>query len=262
MRILHVTDFHFCQPWFEWLGSHASEYDAVCFTGDFVTLFMDPQLFGTDSKPSSLTRLMRTTRVSNMRAQVRWIRDWLSNWPSKTPLFLCSGNHDYWPQQEHFIDTDAEGGWLRNARRPGIIWTDGSEPTLIATHRFLCVPWGRTPNPQTTEPHIVLVHAPPANTDVASKRGNDAGGDIEVTQAAQGFPPGSILLCGHVHQPRCWHAQIMNPLSGKPIWAFNPGYGATDMAEPNFIVLDTIARRAEYHAAGEVQSLSLPRVTE
>jgi predicted MPP superfamily phosphohydrolase len=36
MRILHVTDFHFRKHWFQWVEKVASNYDAVCFTGDFL----------------------------------------------------------------------------------------------------------------------------------------------------------------------------------------------------------------------------------
>jgi len=258
MRILHVTDFHFRQSWFAWLGSHCGEYDAVCFTGDLITLFAGPQRSLADSKPSSLTRLMSPTIVPNVRAQARWVRDWLKAWPAATPLFLCSGNHDWWPHGDDFIDTDADGGWLRKARRPGQIWADGNQSTVIDGHRFLCVPWSHEPKSGSTEPVVALVHAPPAGTDVSSAFGGDAGGDAEVARAARELPRGSVLLCGHVHQPRRWYAQLGTPSGNGVIWAFNPGYGPENATEPNFIVLDTAARQAECHAWGNVLSVSFP----
>jgi 3',5'-cyclic AMP phosphodiesterase CpdA len=152
MRILHVTDFHFNQRWFDWLARRGGEYDAVCFTGDFVTMFAGPRRLIPDAKPSSLARLMAPSLASNLRDQARWVRDWLSDWPTIIPLFLCTGNHDYWPQREHFIDTDAEGGWLRKTRRPGNVWADENASTLLGGHRFVCAPWAGAPKTETAEP--------------------------------------------------------------------------------------------------------------
>jgi len=262
MRILHVTDFHFRQRWYEWLASRASEYEAVCFTGDFITMYTGQHQPSSDSRPSSPSGHASPIVAPDERAQAHWVGAWLKDWPASTPLFLCSGNHDHWPQKDDFIDDDAEGGWLRKTRRPGRIWADGDQSTVINGHRFLCVTWAHKPKTETTEPVVALVHEPPAGTDVSSTARGDDGGDKTVAQAARDLPRGSFVLSGHVHEPRCWYAPVRTALNGETVWAFNPGSCATDATEPNYIVLDTTARHAECHAWGKVLSLSFPNVTD
>ena len=114
MRILHTTDFHFRLPWYEWLARNAPAYDACCLTGDLLDMF-----------PNAETGLSQ---------QARWVRDWLRAFPGR--LFACTGNHDWWLEEIGGADTDAEGGWLRKAGRPGVT-VDGTCESL-GGYRFIC----------------------------------------------------------------------------------------------------------------------------
>jgi len=77
LKLLHVTDLHLNKNWYDWVAAHALDYDATCISGDLLNLF------GFDD-------------VGNgAKSQIRWVRHWVANFPSK--LFLRSGNHDYFP---------------------------------------------------------------------------------------------------------------------------------------------------------------------
>lgn len=223
MRLLHVADLHFRREWFAWLSRRAPEFDAVCIAGDLLDMF-----------PGART---------DIHNQARWVRAWLQGQPG--PLFVCSGNHDLWPESLHVVDTDAEGGWLQKARRPGRVFVDGDSRQCDLV-RISCTRWGAIPEPFAGIPNIVLVHAPPEGTPIALECGNDVG-DAQVLSAAQRLPAGSIILSGHVHDPRRWYARIGATL------CLNPGVDR-DAACPNHVVIDLAARRVHFEGWG--QSLS------
>ena len=41
MPLLHVTDFQFDRPWFDWLARVAPEYEVCCLSGDLLDLLSD-----------------------------------------------------------------------------------------------------------------------------------------------------------------------------------------------------------------------------
>jgi uncharacterized protein len=222
MRILHATDFHFRRHWFDWLAVQASSYDVCCLTGDLLDMF-----------PSA---------KENLHAQSRWVRDWLHAWPARTPIFLCTGNHDWWLKSEHVTDNDAEGGWLRKARRPGVVFVDG-DAAAIGGHRFCCWHWGSAPSVEPfDEPVVMLVHAPPQGTPLAADCGRDVG-DADVTAAAWRLPRGSLVLSGHIHSPSKVWFRVGDT------WCLNPGVDA-DASAPNYIAIDTVEREARFHGWG------------
>ncbi|MFZ5496516.1 MAG: metallophosphoesterase family protein [Verrucomicrobiota bacterium] len=219
MRILHVTDFHFRRPWFEWLARRAPEFDLCCFTGDWLDMF-----------PSAKVGL---------HEQSRWVRAWLKDFPIR--LYGCTGNHDWWQPSEFANDNDALGGWLRKARR-SLVAVDGASELHDGYH-FVCCPWAGAPQAPGPAPAIVLVHAPPLRSPVASDSGWEAG-DPDVADAIPRLPPHSLLLCGHVHQPARWCVRIGST------WCFNPGvdFSAT---VPNHIIIDTTVCTADAHGWGK-----------
>ena len=148
MRILHVSDFHYHHPWFDWLAAQAADYDAACLTGDLLDMLC-----------------LATT--DGLRPQSKWVRGWLATWPAKTLLFVCSGNHDWWPKSEHVVDNDREGGWLKKARRPTVLFARlgrtnqrfmrGPRQSSSATHRqkvlrFLPIWVGKSATPKSYRP--------------------------------------------------------------------------------------------------------------
>jgi len=218
MRLLHVTDFHYRTAWFTWLQRHAEAFDTCCFSGDLLDMF-----------PSAPTNLHR---------QARWVRDWLRDFPR--PIFVCSGNHDWWTVESPLVDTDAQGGWLRKAARSGVS-VDGAD-IEFGDFRFVCCAWACAPAVTGNAPVVLLVHAPPAATPVSSDLGHEVG-DPDVAAAVMTLPPMSLVLSGHVHYPKRWHCRL------GPAWCFNPGVDSS-REEPNHIVIDTDTRTAVFHGYG------------
>ena len=69
MRILHISDFHGNEPWFEWAHSVMRRFDLCVYSGDWLA-------FGRDDIWQQIARVSH------------WIRD------CPVPLVTCSGNHD------------------------------------------------------------------------------------------------------------------------------------------------------------------------
>jgi uncharacterized protein len=218
MRILHVTDFHFRRPWFDWLAAQSKEFDVCCFTGDLLNMF--PQ-----------------ERVT-IRQQMQWVLAWLDAFPGR--LFVCSGNHDSWPKTGNVSDGEAEGAWLKKANAAAVS-VDGTNQ-VIENYRFICCPWRTMPDYRVSEPAVVLIHSPPYGTPLSLDLGCEVG-DADVTAAAYGLPRGSFILSGHVHDPRRWYVQLRHT------WCFNPGVDA-EATVPNHVVIDTGTQRANFHGWG------------
>lgn len=225
MKLLHVSDLHFRVHWFEWVAAQAAQFDAVCFSGDLLDVFPNASI--------------------GLRAQCKWMRTWLGNFPGR--MYVCSGNHDWWPPQEHVSDNDTQGGWLKKAAGPKVRVDGTSE--IFQGYRFVCCPWFGVPVVPGSEPAVVLVHAPPLGTPLSSDLGHEAG-DPEVTAAVMKLPAGSFVLSGHIHDPKRWCHRL------GPAWCFNPGVDFQAL-EPNHIVIDTAAGEAEFHGRGSIQWVSL-----
>lgn len=204
--ILHISDFHFHRPWFHWLAGQALNYDVACLSGDW--------LLRAGPYPMSI------------RNQTRWVRSWLAEYPGH--LVGCTGNHDWWNTHPPLIDTDDHGRWLCKARRDGILLDESGSFGGLGFHGQ---PWGEPLNLYPSMPLVVVTHAPPHGYPVAHSLGRD-GGDVEVMEAAGRLPAGSLLLSGHIHDPRRWCCRVVDS------WCFNPGVNR-DGDEPNHIIIDT-----------------------
>lgn len=226
IKLLHVADLHFRKPWFKWLAAQAAQFDAVCFSGDLLDVF-----------PNASTGL---------REQSKWIRAWLGDFPGR--MYVCSGNHDWWPAQEHVTDNDTQGGWLKKAAGPNVRVDGTSE--IFQEYRFVCCPWFGVPEVAGPEPTVVLVHAPPSGTPLSADLGREVG-DPEVAEAVMKLPAGSLVLSGHIHDPKRWCHRL------GPAWCFNPGVDS-HASEPNHIVIDTAAGEAVFHGWGSIQRMPLP----
>jgi len=195
MRILHVSDFHYHHPWFDWLAAQAADYDAACLTGD-------------------LLDMLRLATTDGLRPQSKWVRGWLATWPAKTLLFVCSGNHDWWPKGEDVVDNDTEGGWLKKARRPNVVF--GGWRHHPARRIPYCL---HALGAQTRDSCGVPVSRPlprPARRYSGFCRFGSGSRRPEVLQAAWALPRGSLILSGHIHNPRRWYARVNDT------WCFNP----------------------------------------
>ena len=214
MRLLHVTDFHFREPWFHWLAAQSTNYDACCLTGDMLEMFLGSRI--------------------GVRTQARLVRDWLREFPGQ--LYACTGNHDWWPSDDRVVDNDADGGWLRKGARESVL-VDGTS-VLRDGYRFVCCPWAHTPVVEGDAPAVLLVHAPPLATPISSDLGREVG-DPDVAAAVGNLPFGSLVLSGHIHAPRRWHARLGGA------WCFNPGVDR-GAEVPNHIIIDTDAKEATF----------------
>ncbi len=226
MEILHVADFHGRKAWFSWLAERAEDYAAVCLSGDLINLFPGAE--------------------GSIPDQRRWCAEWLAAWPACTPLFVCTGNHDWWCD-ESGADVSAEGRWLRLARRRGVS-VDG-DLTKLGGLTFVCLPWLTPPTVPGADPVVLLAHAPPAGTAVARDRGQDGwdNGDFELGELVSSFPEGSFVLSGHVHEPARWFARTGYGRIGT--YCFNPGCDFSQ-STPNHIEISTLRRRAVFHGFG------------
>src|SRR5690606_17219473 len=68
-------------------------------------------------------------------------------------------------------------------------------------------------------------------------------GDFEFAEQCKAGRGPSIALCGHIHEPRAWHAMLGRTL------ALNPGY-SRDPSVPAHIVVDLVERTATRHLTG------------
>ncbi len=210
MKILHVADLHFRQPWFEWVAAQASDFDAICIAGDLLNMWI--------------------TRDVSLRAQTKWIRD-SARYRFKGRLFVCSGNHDWWTNDE-ITDTGANGGWLRKLRRDDVTYDNHGAVVggvFIYCHSYAA----RVPFPVSESNQSILLHPePPSGCEPAiGDSGSDLGRTYLREQLSEASHPPLLVLSGHMHRPKSWRAQ-----SGRT-WVLNPGYGREAIV-PNHLKTD------------------------
>ncbi|MEO6993416.1 MAG: metallophosphoesterase [Lacunisphaera sp.] len=220
MTILHVTDFHFHQPWFTWLSAHAPAHDLLVMSGDMLDL----------SAPASHEK------------QIAWVSDWINDYPQ--PMIVCSGNHD--------LEWDAEAErwtpayWLRRLARPAV-WVDGQRVTLdgLSVLAISC-----TTRPKGGEADLWVVHAAPTQTLVATRSSGRDAGDPDLVNPVRRYAP-RVVLSGHVHDPLHWCEQKDSTLYLNP--------GRTPGAPfPNHILLQTEDMSCQLIAATKQEVMRAP----
>ncbi len=211
MRILHVSDLHFHQPWFDWVIKIAPNYDGVCLTGDLIDGF---------------------SMSVSVEHQSEVINRWLAG--LQFPIFICSGNHDWSPDKRPSL----AGTSFLHCKNPAVR-TDGTDE-LFMGHRFVCAAWGEPVDKISgIEPVVLLSHVPPAETRLAVCDAGDLG-EAEVRYLADSFPQHSIVLSGHVHKPDAWFERINDTC------CFNPGSCSFVSKIPNHIRLDLSQGQATF----------------
>lgn len=196
MKILHVADLHFRQAWFEWVAAQAKHFDAVCIAGDLLNMWI--------------------TRDVSLRAQTKWIRDW-ARYRFNGRLFVCSGNHDWWTNDE-VTDTDARGGWLRKLRRNDVTY-DNHGAAVGGLYLFCHSYAARTSIPvATADQWVLLHHEPPSGCDASmtSDSGADLGSGYLREQLSAAANPPCLVLSGHVHRPRSWRGEVSRSIILNP----------------------------------------------
>jgi len=203
--LLHCTDFHGNAAWFAWLRTVAPDFDGVVLSGDLVDEFQPP------------------ARVAAQAAKATaFLRSFAR------PIFLVSGNHD------GLVDLAAI------ARDNPLVRIDGCDEEHFGW-RLVCVGWRGAPavlSASEQDGSVLLVsHQPPDELAVSQDRRGDWGG-YDVRALAATLPAGSVVLSGHIHSPRNWHARV------GPTAAFNPGMAPANSKVPRHVVLDLAKRRA------------------
>jgi Icc-related predicted phosphoesterase len=201
MIILHVTDFHFNQRWFDWLLHRAPPHDLVVMSGDMLDL----------SAPTPHQK------------QIAWVSQWINAYPR--PMCLCSGNHDLeWDAE---IERWTPAYWLRQLVNPNV-WIDGQR---IELNRRSILNLGCTTRPKGGAADIWVVHAPPTKTLVSARANGREAGDPDLVEAVRRDAP-LLVLSGHVHDPLHWRDRRDTTLF------LNPGR-SPDTEFPNHILVCT-----------------------
>ncbi len=215
MKLLHITDLHANRRWFQWIADHAEEYDLIAFTGDFL------DLFGPESPGS----------------QVRWISAWAHSLPR--PLLWCPGNHDV----ESSVAPVSAGRWM--AALPSARAFSRSGHVERLGQPFVRVEW-KGAIPRLRGGDIILAHAPPSGCFTATTKGGGAdNGDLNLADALRSTAAAPwLVLSGHVHTPTRWKDRCGTTIT------LNPGVGG-DATAPNYITVDTAARKAWLFRNGE-----------
>lgn len=221
MRILHISDFHGYEPWFEWAHSVMFRFDLCVYSGDWLA-------FGRD----------------DIRQQIARVSHWVRNCP--VPLVTCTGNHDGVSPHR---GCGGNGGWLHRLGVPGQVWVDDNVFNLGDWHGVVCG-WQQEPSLPLPEdrPLMLVSHAPPSQTRLSASEGRDYGEDW-VHELSHHAHPGSLFLCGHVHQPRGHVQQVGNFI------CVNAGRGSEAQDTPNHAIIDTHTHSVEVCAGKGVERM-------
>jgi uncharacterized protein len=211
MTILHVTDFHFNQRWFDWLLLHAPSNDLVVMSGDLLDL----------------------SGATPHRKQIDWVSAWFRDY--SRPICVCSGNHDLEWNSESERWTPAY--WLRELA-DAKVWTDGQ---CVSLDGLSLLNIGCTTRPKGGEADVWVVHAPPAKTLVSARATGGDGGDFDLVAPVKRYAP-RLVLSGHVHNPVHWAEH------GEQTLYLNPGH-SPDAASPNHILIQTDRMSCRYVTA-------------
>ncbi len=203
--LLHCSDFHGNKSWFSWLAEAAPNFGATVLSGDLLDEFQPPV---------------------ELAAQARRATAFLLGFSH--PIFVTSGNHD------GALDLPSI------ARANPFVRVDGFDGEHLGW-RLVCTGWRATPVALPPSPDnlpvIVVSHQPPDDLAVAQDRRGDWGG-YDVRALAAILPAGSLVLSGHVHAPRNWHARVGHAT------VVNPGVAPAAAKVPRHVVLDLQKRRA------------------
>ena len=164
----------------------------------------------------------------------------------RTPLALCSGNHDSLagggPRLEH-------AAWLQETRREKCC-VDG-DCFELGGYRFRCIPW-LSQEVEARPDEIWVIHAPPEQTKTGITRGGADFGDFTFgEQCRAGLGP-RLALSGHVHDPQSWRVKV-----GRT-WSLNPGcLDGSDV--PQHIVIDLNRALATWRGPDGAEEVTLLR---
>ena len=206
MRLLLASDLHYQPRQYDWLTQAAPGFDAVVIAGDHLDI--------ASAVPGEV-------QIAALRASFQAIA-------AKTPLFVCSGNHDL---NARSAAGEKTADWL-DALRGAQCWVDGDSTRIGATLFTVC-PWWDGPDARAHVEHLLdgaagqregadwvwIYHAPPQGP--LSWTGKRHFGDPLLPPLIERHAPKAVL-CGHIHEAPFrrdggWIERIGET------WVFNPG---------------------------------------
>jgi predicted phosphodiesterase len=206
MRLLLVSDLHYCLPQFDWLVQVAPQYDLLVLAGDCLDI----------------------ASAVPLDAQTVVVRRYLGLLGAATRVAVASGNHD-------LTAPDARGEqsapWLAEARG-GAVACDGDTLDICDTRISICPWWdgplgrdalqARLAAEAAARPArwIWVYHWPPLASPTCWT-GRRHYGDAEVGGWIDRFQP-DLVLTGHVHEPPFKPAGHWVDRRGGS-WIFNAG---------------------------------------
>ena len=238
MKLLVASDLHYKLKQFDWLASHADEFDAVILAGD----------------------LLDISSYLDLNMQIDVISKCLARISDKTHLLVCSGNHDGNEKNPHdeFI-----APWLQKIRQDRL-HVDGDNvhfgDTLVTIF-----PWWdgditksevaaqiATASQQDCKTWVWVYHAPPDQSPT-SWAGNRFIGDMELNKWMETYQP-DVVISGHIHESPfkkdgSWHDRM-----GKT-WIFNAGNNIGEV--PAHIILDLDAMKAQWVSLAGIEEMAI-----
>lgn len=213
-RILHLSDLHANDAWFEWVKTMRDPYGLVVISGDLLNLN---------------ARTPLGEQVPRVTAHLSAL--------ASAPLALVSGNHDGLPERSHEIHGVEWMGRLRTEH----VRIDG-DVFAFAGFTLRCIGWGEAVLESAGENEVWIAHSPPDGATTAVSRDGTNFGDWDLGRVcAEGRGP-RLLLGGHVHDPRSWCSKV-----GRT-WSLNPGCPEGEV-HPNYNVVDLGRGLATHHRA-------------
>jgi Icc-related predicted phosphoesterase len=185
MRILLVSDLHYKLQQLDWVVSVAADYDLVVAAGD----------------------LLDIASIVEPDAQIAVMLEYFSRIAAKTPLVVCSGNHDLNARND---SGERAALWIAAARERGI-YVDGTRLETDDALVTVC-PWWDGPDARAAigrqlaedatqvagRRWIWAYHGPPEGS-ATSWTGKRHYGDDALDAWIAEYQP-QLVLCGHVHQ--------------------------------------------------------------
>lgn len=241
MRCLHVADLHYDLQKFDWVVDAADDVDLIILAGDHLEI----------------------SNYIKREAQAVVVRKYFQRIQNKTPLIVCSGNHDLDHRDEY---GELSSQWIHNARLYGIP-TDGDSPEIADTLYSIC-PWWDGENSKYDvfkqleidstrrgKCWIWIHHAPPEDSPT-SWGGRISYGDEDLRKWIEKFQP-DYVLSGHVHQSPYVKDGSWADRIGRT-WVFNGGHQPGRV--PSHVLIDTDAGQAFWKSAygAEILQLSAP----
>jgi predicted phosphodiesterase len=238
LRLLLVSDLHYCLPQLDWVVGVAHQFDLVVLAGDCLDI--------SSPVPLEVQGVVLLRYLALLRAAGR--------------VAVCSGNHD-------LTGPDAQGEqaalWLAEARAAGVP-SDGSVLELGDTRISICPWWdgpigraalqARLADEAGSRPQrwIWVYHWPPTGSPTCWT-GRRHYGDTELGAWIDRFQP-DLVLSGHVHEPPFKPDGSWADRRGAT-WIFNPGRQIGPV--PAHICVDLEAGTADWYSIMGTEGLRL-----